>query len=233
MRHRHRLIDDIIAEFANPPTDEGAKAPNRVEYESIEDDPGPKARESARLSTFYTLSTSERKYTGAASPKIDGPATAPFPLAIDPGLQRVADAGTEVPIVRKAAAILGHSLGTSGLSDNPPAADYPTAARALLAGLDPDEPIADFPLVSWQLFLSDARRLTEGGWLQRAEELGWSWCDLFGADQAKPYARIDKAGLAFLLAGNRLVAMSIGAALIETNTGVIQKYQRRFTHMMR
>jgi hypothetical protein len=83
------------------------------------------------------------------------------------------------------------------------------------------------PASRWGLFLEDARTFIAAGWLQRALSLGWSIDDLFGGDDGRPYARIDRAGLVLLLNGDRVVAISEDAAGIETRTGARQTYRRR------
>src|SRR6266851_5020790 len=93
--------------------------------------------------------------------------------------------------------------------------------------LIPDHPPGDVPLSRWQQFIADARGFVVSGWLDRAQSLGWTIEDLFGADDVKPYARIDRAGLVLLLNGNRVVAISADVAGIETQTGARQTYRRR------
>jgi hypothetical protein len=43
--------------------------------------------------------------------------------------------------------------------------------------------------------------------------------DLLGADRDRPFARIDQAGLVWLLNGNRPVMLAENTATIETRTG--------------
>ena len=233
MGARLRLIDDIIAELAIAPSDEQPSAHGGAEmYGSNEDGHSTKLGNFAQFSTFYTLSTKERKYIGDPSRDADlrpcGAASSSSSLTgIASETQRAADTRTEVPSVPKSAGSLAVSLGTSGFLYQAPPSGFETAARNLFAGLDPAESLSDFPAVRWQLFLADAHCLVEGGWVVRAEELGWTWQDLFGADEAKPFARIDKAGLALLLDGNRVVAMTGTSATIATRTGGRQTFRRR------
>jgi len=95
------------------------------------------------------------------------------------------------------------------------------------ARLDPDHPPADVPHRCWQQFVDDARRILDGGFAERAAALGWGSHDLFGCDRDRPFARIDQAGLCWLIAGNRLVDLSESAATIETWSGVRQRYRRK------
>jgi hypothetical protein len=50
---------------------------------------------------------------------------------------------------------------------------------------------------------------------------------LFGCDRDRPFARIDRQGLCWLIAGNRLVDLSENAAIIETWTGARQTWWRK------
>jgi hypothetical protein len=50
---------------------------------------------------------------------------------------------------------------------------------------------------------------------------------LFGADPDEPFARVDKAGLLWLLCGATLVALSEKMATIEVATGIRQTFRRK------
>jgi hypothetical protein len=50
--------------------------------------------------------------------------------------------------------------------------------------------------------------------------------DLFGCDRERPFARIDRAGLLWLLSWHELVALTRDTATIETSTGARQTYRR-------
>ncbi len=56
--------------------------------------------------------------------------------------------------------------------------------------------------------------------------LGWRPLDLFGCDRERPFARIDRAGLLWLLNGRKLVVFTADTATIETLTGAYQTYRR-------
>lgn len=86
----------------------------------------------------------------------------------------------------------------------------PAAWAAALAGLDPDLPPLTVPPGYWRHFLDDAAVFLPQ-WGARAEALGWTALDLFGADPVRPYARLDQAGLVWLLDGSRVVAMTDAA----------------------
>jgi len=50
---------------------------------------------------------------------------------------------------------------------------------------------------------------------------------LFGCDRDWPFARIDQAGLLWLLNGDHLIALTENTATIERRTGARQTYRRR------
>jgi hypothetical protein len=95
------------------------------------------------------------------------------------------------------------------------------------ARLNPNWPPGDVPVKRWQTFIVDIGRFFDGGWGEKAAALGWGPIDLFGCDRDRPYARIDQAGLLWLLNGNRLVALSENTATIETRTGARQTWRRK------
>jgi hypothetical protein len=64
-------------------------------------------------------------------------------------------------------------------------------------------------------------------WAAHAAALGWGPCDLFGCDRDRPFARIDRAGLLWLLHGDKLVELTATKATIETPTGRRQTYRRK------
>jgi hypothetical protein len=49
---------------------------------------------------------------------------------------------------------------------------------------------------------------------------------LFGCDRVKPFARIDRAGLLWLLDGKKLLALAHDSAAIATPSGGTLKYRR-------
>ena len=96
-----------------------------------------------------------------------------------------------------------------------------------LALLDPDRPPGDVPSKHWRTFIVDVGRFFDGGWGEKAAALGWGPIDLFGCDDDRPFARIDAAGLLWLLHGERVVALTQEAAVIETASGARQTYRRK------
>ena len=96
-----------------------------------------------------------------------------------------------------------------------------------LARLDPRSPPSDVPDRRWVQFIDDCGQFLDSGWGSRAGALGWVPLDLFGCDRERPFARIDRAGLLWLINGSKLVALTAESATIETKTGHRQTYQRR------
>jgi hypothetical protein len=113
------------------------------------------------------------------------------------------------------AAIVEHNGGT------------PRAWAEGFARLHPERPPADVAPQRWQQFVDDVAHFFDNGFAAKAAALGWGLFDLFGADRDRPFARIDQAGLLWLLNGNRLAALSENIATIETRTGARQTYRRK------
>jgi hypothetical protein len=84
------------------------------------------------------------------------------------------------------------------------------------------------PPYRWRRFVDDVALFLDQ-WADRAAALGWESPDLFGCDPGRPFARIDQAGLLWLLHGDRLIALSDSAAVIETRTGARQTWRRKPT----
>jgi hypothetical protein len=102
----------------------------------------------------------------------------------------------------------------------------PRAWAETLARLDPARPPCDTPPKRWLQFIDDCGRFIDDGWASCAEALGWTPLDLFGCDRAKPFARIDRAGLLWLLDGRKLLALAVNAATIATRSGGTLTYRR-------
>jgi len=96
-----------------------------------------------------------------------------------------------------------------------------------LAQLDPWIPRGDVPPKRWQIFVSDAALFLNSTWAIRAIELGWGPLDLLGCDRERPFARIDHAGLLWLLEGRMLVALITESAAIATPSGGRLTYYRQ------
>jgi hypothetical protein len=95
------------------------------------------------------------------------------------------------------------------------------------ARLDPDRPPGDVPAQRWLQFVDDIGRFLDSGFAMQAAALGWGPFDLFGCDRGRPFARIDQAGLLWQLTGDRLVALTADAAVIETRDGARRAYCRK------
>lgn len=95
------------------------------------------------------------------------------------------------------------------------------------ARLDPDRPPADVPLKRWQRLVDDVGLFLDSPFCAVATALGWGPFDLFGCDRDRPFARIDRAGLLWLLNGDKLVALTEDTAGIATPTGARQTYRRK------
>jgi hypothetical protein len=103
----------------------------------------------------------------------------------------------------------------------------PRAWAEGFARLDPDRPPGDVQPERWRQFVNDVGRFLDSPLCAAAAALGWRPYDLFGCDRDRPFARIDQAGLLWLLNGNRLMALTENTATIETRTGARQTYRRK------
>ena len=90
-----------------------------------------------------------------------------------------------------------------------------TAAKGPLEGTYRD----DVPAKRWLRFIDDCGHFLDDGWALRAAELGWTPIDLFGCDRSKPFARIGRCGLLWLLDGRKLRVLTADTALINTASG--------------
>jgi hypothetical protein len=93
--------------------------------------------------------------------------------------------------------------------------------------LHPDRPPGDVALRRWQQFVDDVGRFLDSSFCAVASALGWGPLDLFGCDRDRPFARVDRAGLLWLLNGDRLVEFDRHRAAIERRTGARQTYRRK------
>ena len=103
----------------------------------------------------------------------------------------------------------------------------PRSWAEALARLDPTRPPDEVPLSRWVQFIDDCGRFLDEGWAHRAVTLGWGPLDLFGCDRIKPFARIDRAGLLWLLNGQAILALAANAAAISTASGGSLTFRRR------
>ena len=94
--------------------------------------------------------------------------------------------------------------------------------------LDPERPPGDVPPRRWAQFVADATAFVASGFAEQAKALGWNHADLFGCDDERPFARIDRMGLIWLLNGDRLLALTADSAVIETKGGARMTFHRQF-----
>ena len=102
-----------------------------------------------------------------------------------------------------------------------------TGAAIDLDQLDPDRPPGDVPPRRWAQFIADVTTFRASGFAEQAKALGWTNADLFGCDDERPFARIDCLGLIWLLNGDRLLALTADAAVIETKGGSRWTFRKR------
>jgi|KBSMisStandDraft_5_1062788.scaffolds.fasta_scaffold306462_2 hypothetical protein len=101
--------------------------------------------------------------------------------------------------------------------------------RARLHQLDPVQNPLDVPLPRWRQFLIDARAFyaEDPGWAMLATDLGWHWWELLGADEVKPFARIDRAGLCWLMGGAVIEELDEQGAVLAFASGAVHTYPRK------
>jgi len=83
-----------------------------------------------------------------------------------------------------------------------------------------------YPEHAWTELLADAESFLER-WGTQAARLGWQDWELFGCHSRAPFGRIEGMGLALLLRGRQLVALTATEAVIRTPTGARQTHRRR------
>jgi hypothetical protein len=103
----------------------------------------------------------------------------------------------------------------------------PRAWAEGFARLRPERPLADVSPKRWQQFIDDIGRFLDAGWAEKASALGWGPLDLFGCDRERPFARLDHAGLLWLLNGDGLAELDCHRAVVERSTGSPQVFRRR------
>jgi hypothetical protein len=105
-------------------------------------------------------------------------------------------------------------------------ASMPRRWADYLARLVQGPPPGDFQERHWQTVI-DGACLFADEWGGQACALGWSPDDLFGMDALAPAARVDRRGLALMLAnGARVVALDEGGADVLMPGGARQRFYR-------
>ena len=83
----------------------------------------------------------------------------------------------------------------------------------------------------WARVVSDCEMLTSGqtlqsSWLSKLAAMGWQLGDVFGCHPTHPIERLDYAGIALLLNGTDVVAVTNQAMTIQLRPGVTQTIRR-------
>lgn len=133
----------------------------------------------------------------------------------------------------------GASLQTMGATGAPAAADFDE--RAALAEYEAGVPrewaegfarlqvMAPPPGIRparWQQVIDDAGRFIDR-WAATAARLGWDTASVFAVHPEKPEARVDMAGLVWLIDGSEVVAISADTAKLRHKRGAVLSYYRR------
>lgn len=85
---------------------------------------------------------------------------------------------------------------------------------------------ATIPTTRWQQMIDDAGRFLDR-WGATAAGLGWDTASVFGCHPDAPLARYDAAGLAWLIQGREVVAITSEAATLRAASGALLRYYRR------
>jgi len=83
-----------------------------------------------------------------------------------------------------------------------------------------------WPAARWPQFIVDADSFCRS-WAEKAFVLGWPIWELFGCHRRAPWGRIQGMGLALLLQGDEIAALTETEAVIRTPTGAHQTYRRK------
>ena len=130
------------------------------------------------------------------------------------GMPQAPDDQVQADVFEERAAIREHDAG------------FPRVWAEGLARLDIARAPADVPPSRWVQFIDDAGRFARE-WGAKADALGWGPLEIFGADLRAPFARLDLAGLAWLLNRRPVLALTAETAIIDCGGGVTQTFRRR------
>ena len=78
-----------------------------------------------------------------------------------------------------------------------------------------------FEPARWREIVDDAGKLIDR-WGTQAIALGWRPLELIGCDPVAPVGRLDRAGLALLICGGEVLALTGAAATIRCRSGALQ-----------
>jgi hypothetical protein len=95
-----------------------------------------------------------------------------------------------------------------------------------LRRIDRNDPLSGFPTHWWVQIINDGLIFLEG-WGVRAVALGWTESDMFGVHPMAPACRFDCMGLALLIAGGRVTALSEDIATLKSVGGSTLSHRRR------
>lgn len=104
------------------------------------------------------------------------------------------------------------------------AAGIPAEWAVEIADLHLVDPPARISAERWRRLISDAERLLRD-WAAPAVALGWSTIDLFGCSPGFA-RRLDRDGLAMLLEGRPVLAITAQTATIGNRSGSVNTYRR-------
>ena len=83
-----------------------------------------------------------------------------------------------------------------------------------------------YPADEWTTMLDDAVQFIKR-WAEQADRLGWKSWEVWGVSSSAPRYRFDGMGLIPLLRGQKITALTVEAAVIETHTSNRLRFYRR------
>lgn len=84
-----------------------------------------------------------------------------------------------------------------------------------------------FSQAQWERVLDDGGRFLDGGWAEKAADVGWSAKDAFGVHPLAPNARYDAMGLVPLMRGGEIIDLTSRRATIRMPGGNCLTYYLR------
>ena len=217
-------MPSALERWLAPYTQAGAPATFATLATSVE---GPRKSALSRVATALRRDATKQAEMSAVEPSVatcrNNPAT--------PDAARGIAAQPNVADVAKAIVPLCADIWGDGHEERAAITEYdggaPRAWAEALARLDPMRPPGDMSPKRWLRFIDDCGRFLDSGWAAHAAKLNWHPLDLFGCDRERPFARVDHAGLLWLLNGRKLVALTADTAAIATPSGGTLTFRRR------